>query len=359
MPLIDLGGCIMGIRGPRGSEADLDVQQAVAQLELPLWLVELDAFTIVALSGTALRSLNQAPSEVIGAPILELLRADERGRAKAALEAIRDGVIDFYGARAHVMDASVGLVEEWVRSVRLGGRHMAFVETIPANVSRVRPLAEYLGTEPRSLAIGVTDDAFVIESVSEDVVDLVGIAPHELVGHSLVQGGQRYEVSRLFEASRLTRTGGSVAIAARFTDASGAQKDLSCILICLGGEEHRYGFILVPIRALADGAAAKRAALLEQHLWKIAAEVEASGILQNLVDLPNPAILKEIGTLTTRQWDVLSRLMRGERVPMIARELFVSQSTVRNHLNAIFQEFGVHSQGELLDLLKTKDSSSK
>jgi DNA-binding NarL/FixJ family response regulator len=47
----------------------------------------------------------------------------------------------------------------------------------------------------------------------------------------------------------------------------------------------------------------------------------------------------------------LSRLLHGERVPTIASELFVSQSTVRNHLSGIFERFGVHSQPELLKML--------
>ena len=40
--------------------------------------------------------------------------------------------------------------------------------------------------------------------------------------------------------------------------------------------------------------------------------------------------------------------LRGERVPTIARDLFLSQSTVRNHLSAIYRRVGVHSQAELV-----------
>ena len=45
---------------------------------------------------------------------------------------------------------------------------------------------------------------------------------------------------------------------------------------------------------------------------------------------------------------ILRRLLRGERVPTIARDLFLSQSTVRNHLSAIYRRLGVHSQAGLL-----------
>jgi len=54
--------------------------------------------------------------------------------------------------------------------------------------------------------------------------------------------------------------------------------------------------------------------------------------------------------LSPRQWEIASRLVQGDRVATIATEMYLSQSTVRNHLSAIFQKFGVHSQPELLAL---------
>ncbi|MDQ1520657.1 MAG: hypothetical protein QOI55_1730 [Actinomycetota bacterium] len=59
--------------------------------------------------------------------------------------------------------------------------------------------------------------------------------------------------------------------------------------------------------------------------------------------------------LSTRQWEVVARLRRGERVPTIAREMFLSASTVRNHLTTIFRKVGVHSQAELIEHLRAAD----
>jgi DNA-binding NarL/FixJ family response regulator len=52
--------------------------------------------------------------------------------------------------------------------------------------------------------------------------------------------------------------------------------------------------------------------------------------------------------LTPREREVLERLMNGQRVAWIAGELFVSASTVRDHLSSIFRKVGVHSQAELI-----------
>jgi DNA-binding NarL/FixJ family response regulator len=105
-----------------------------------------------------------------------------------------------------------------------------------------------------------------------------------------------------------------------------------------------------------DEQGRRRAGELEQHLWRIAAEVEASGILHRFNAVPGLRRLQEVHDLSPRQWEVLRRLLNGQRVPTISAELFLSQSTVRNHLTAIFERFGVHSQAELLARLSDRSA---
>ena len=70
------------------------------------------------------------------------------------------------------------------------------------------------------------------------------------------------------------------------------------------------------------------------------------------------AALDGVEELSPRQWEVLQRLLRGERVPGIARALFLSPSTVRNHLTSIFAKVGVHSQEELIQRLRSTSRTS-
>jgi DNA-binding CsgD family transcriptional regulator/PAS domain-containing protein len=99
-------------------------------------------------------------------------------------------------------------------------------------------------------------------------------------------------------------------------------------------------------------AARKRVAELEHRLQRIAVEIQAAGVLRVLGPTADALRAPALSELSRRQWDVVSRLARGERVSMIATELYLSQSTVRNHLSAIFRKVGVHSQRELLALLR-------
>jgi DNA-binding CsgD family transcriptional regulator len=106
-------------------------------------------------------------------------------------------------------------------------------------------------------------------------------------------------------------------------------------------------------------SAEQRAARLEDHLWRIALEIAAAGI----GDAPTSGEMwwgdPALRELSQRQLEILRRLLRGERVPTIAGELFLSQSTVRNHLSAIYRRLGVHSQAELLArLLPSRPSSA-
>jgi DNA-binding CsgD family transcriptional regulator len=59
--------------------------------------------------------------------------------------------------------------------------------------------------------------------------------------------------------------------------------------------------------------------------------------------------LRGLRALTARESEIVARLLDGDRVPAIAAKLFLSQSTVRNHLASVFAKLGVTSQQQLLD----------
>jgi DNA-binding NarL/FixJ family response regulator len=52
--------------------------------------------------------------------------------------------------------------------------------------------------------------------------------------------------------------------------------------------------------------------------------------------------------LTKREEEILCLVVDGHRLGQIAKALFISEHTVRNHLKVIFRKLDVHSQGELM-----------
>jgi DNA-binding NarL/FixJ family response regulator len=57
----------------------------------------------------------------------------------------------------------------------------------------------------------------------------------------------------------------------------------------------------------------------------------------------------ERAALSSREQDVLELLVVGLRVPQIAKRLFISTHTVRNHLKTLYRKLDVHSQGALIE----------
>jgi DNA-binding CsgD family transcriptional regulator len=47
--------------------------------------------------------------------------------------------------------------------------------------------------------------------------------------------------------------------------------------------------------------------------------------------------------------------VEGERVTRIAAAMYLSPSTIRNHLSAIYAKVGVHSQDELVALFRQRN----
>ncbi|WP_302391901.1 helix-turn-helix transcriptional regulator [Eggerthella sinensis] len=64
------------------------------------------------------------------------------------------------------------------------------------------------------------------------------------------------------------------------------------------------------------------------------------------------AIVAEEAGLTKRERDILLVLARGRDVPSIAKQLFISENTVRSHSKSIYRKLKIHSKQELLDLLE-------
>jgi DNA-binding CsgD family transcriptional regulator len=54
------------------------------------------------------------------------------------------------------------------------------------------------------------------------------------------------------------------------------------------------------------------------------------------------------GSLTPRQLEVLRLLAEGKRAKEIAGQLWLSETTVRNHIRAVLRELESHSQLEAL-----------
>ena len=81
-------------------------------------------------------------------------------------------------------------------------------------------------------------------------------------------------------------------------------------------------------------------------------ELRTDDLLPTAIDTMPVERVRLPAELSGRQLETVTRLLNGERVPAIAEAMYLSPSTVRNLLTAIFRKFRVHSQVELISKLK-------
>lgn len=243
----------------------------------------------------------------------------------------------------------------YTRALVVGGVRLGVTLAVPkAEVGRLgrdplRPWRELL-----PVAVGMADQSLRVQQVSTDIRDVLGKAPDQLLGRNLVSLVHPDDREPLEEAA-LDLSQAPVSLPdVRFDDGHGGWAGTCLLLseVSIAGEE--TSGVLFALVGSVDQPAPQgdRAAQLEMHLRRIALEVRAAGVLDNIGSAEPVHHHPQLAALSTRQWEILSRIMNGQRVPAIAAELFLSPSTVRNHLVTIFRMFGVHSQSELVELLR-------
>ncbi len=328
-----------------------DFWEVTKSLDLPLLLIDLSNFTVVGATEPFFQEVEIAASEILGRDVFVLFEPVDRARAKKALDALATGTIDFYRTHRHLARETSprSEVSIWVHVIDEAGRHYALAEVCRSDDLRVSPLVTYLGSTPYPFAIGVLDAKGIITSISAEVQSVIGVTASELIGRPLLREPNDNFWSRLHDGAP---EGGPCQVSwpATALDPPEFVGQVNCLLACLAGTSS-YCFILYRTVVAPDRDRLDRAAQLEASLVRIAQEVQASGIFTGMRGVPDIDRFPQLGSLSARQWEILTRLIRGERVGTIAKELFISPSTVRNSLSSIFAKFGVHSQAELLNIL--------
>lgn len=285
---------------------------------------------------------------------------------RRALDLVAEGVLDGYQTRRKLRAHDESSLESYI-SVRVIARNderehgLAFVDDQrpgsdgdgSSEEDEHRPLAP--PGRATVLIVGIVDASQHIENVSSEVEPVAGWGSGDIDLHPLLDMVHPADVAKVltaFEAARVDGTQPAVAIRAR--DGGGGWQPMRLVVARFGDGTGRFGFSLGPIDEQAPALTSlDRVIELERRLRGIAREVEAAGIIEGFARFPDPEKIPGLRDLTSRQWEIMTRLLRGERVPTIARQMYLSQSTVRNHLATIFRKVGVHSQPELLERLRT------
>jgi PAS domain S-box-containing protein len=311
----------------------------------PLLAIDLDDMAILGANEAAYRILGRPPNSLDGVPSTDIVRADDRPAVEAALRLLASRAIEGYHVTRQLRraDGTEFTASAWVRLTTIDGNRFAFA-TI--DVDDPDTALWPLGDTHLSIALAVTDHDWVIEHVSTDVEEILRQSPESYEGSSLLALLQPADAQNFMLAvGRVSEDGGGVTVNIHLRTGESHWQNVHCLIVAMCRHS--------PPRLGLAFAARAEPGNTESSAGSRQVAVRGVGVLGGMDQLR-----KRIPPdgFSTRQWEILTRLVRGQRVQEIANALYLSTSTVRNHLTAIYRKFGVHSQAELLaSLLNTSD----
>lgn len=217
-------------------------------------------------------------------------------------------------------------------------------------------------TSVDGVAFGTISHDFRIERVTAEIQPLLGLEASEVTGKLFFELFDDSAVPLLMMSLGWALDAGQpVMISTQVITYDGSTAPIDVVFLPVQNGNGRAESLFLLRESQRPGLVESnaKASVLEQHLLRIAQELEAAGIAAKLGQVSSLMTPPEVGKLSSRQIEVLTRLLSGERVAGIARDMFISPSTVRNHLSAIFAKFGVHSQSELVDRLHQPEGQLK
>jgi DNA-binding CsgD family transcriptional regulator/PAS domain-containing protein len=324
---------------------------AVDASSLSVLLAEAPSGRVLALSKPAAATLGISDRRSTENILPYITNTD---RVLRALELVARGDLDGYQAHRELRSSTGAIVDvrSSARVVRREGP-IAYVVSVQSPGSRESDASRR--RESVTGCAGTVNDEYHIEHASTEAAKVLGRAANELLLASLMDLVHPADVAslvRAFETAAEDNT--EVSLVRRFSYGSDTWRSLRFVIRPIDTGAKRFGFMLTPVDGSPSPDDAERITVLEQRLRRIAQEVQAAGVLTEFAGLPTFTQIPGLDGLTARQLEITSRLSSGQRVPAIAKSMYLSQSTVRNHLSMIFKKVHVHSQSDLLDLLRRK-----
>ena len=319
------------------------VARVLRQSRYPLIAFDLDDLIILGANEAACELLGWAPNSLDGVPVLEILSPVDQPKVEAARAQLASGAIQGYRALRHFRkpDGTEFEANVWARltTTDAGRFALAIIERGAAAVPW--PLFDASIT----IAGIVTDHDWTIELVSSDIERILERSPEDFKGSSLLGLFQVADVQNFLSAVARVADENKATLRMHVRDGDANWRDVWCMVVAMC--QHSPPRLGLAIAAMSEFGL-DLTSELHRQLAVLGGDV-LDGMDQLRSQMPS-------GNFSTRQWEILTRLVRGERVEEIAADLYLSPSTVRNHLAAIYKKFGVHSQTQLLaKLLRAPD----
>jgi DNA-binding CsgD family transcriptional regulator len=232
-------------------------------------------------------------------------------------------------------------------------RALALAVVLPTRDKNTDPIGTQLECSGTSSIIGMVDAELRITHLSSSADGLFAQCHSKVIGQSVLAFIHDSDKPELFVAlSQSVSSSHSASIRARWRSSN--DKWVYCTMLVAPLNNNQlpaFAFVLSAL-TVETSSDTGQSPQTEMRLRRIKDALQADSSDTARIRLADRRAENIPTDVTRREWEIVCLLLAGERVPMIARSLFLSQSTVRNHLCSVFRKTGVHSQEEMLQQLR-------
>lgn len=342
---LDASG-ISAYRSPKGAvavgEPGKELVSVVASSPFPTTLVRLPGGEILAASDEAGRLMGVAPSSLVGRNVHDFAMESPT----EPFRLLATGRLSGYEADRSFRrdDGEVRPVHLWIRAGhRSSPVEFAIALLWPAGHGSWAYLPGPSPEEPPPV-VGMVNSRLEVVMVSEDV-HVLGVPATELVGTSIFRIVDESSAADLLQAlAEGVRTNRALSVT---------------VTVHYEGHPIFADLMLRPMvpspsftfSFLCDKSAKPLPDTDVRSLNRLGHGLHALALAEAF-RLLDEAQVAGTRSLSAREIDIVARLLAGDRVPAIAKAMFLSASTVRNHLSRAFRKLGVTSQQELIELFR-------
>lgn len=323
--------------------SDQELVKIVENASLPAVLLHVPDAEILAASAEAARLLGTPADQLLGRNV-EDFAADSPGDV---LDLIASGRLSGFQSRRRLRraDGAIEPLQVWVRGVDPGTPDATAVVVLWPSGNKAWTYLPGPTDDRRHAVIGTVDSELQIDRISDDVRAL-GTEPLDLIGGPFL---------RLFDVTSAADVLHGLAEAARSRHGVGLRVNLRVrhdpamadLMVSPLNPAPSFTFSL----CIGTGEEEASPVLTLAGIERMGLNLHALSLAEMLSTLGD-ADVPGLERLTTRELDIVARLLIGDRVPAIAKAVFLSPGTVRNHLSNVFQKLRVSSQQELIELFR-------
>lgn len=319
-----------------------EVLELVTHSHAPMLAIEVPTEVIAAASPSARELLDRRAPTLVGRSLMDFVEGDPSG----AMPLLAAGRLTGYETlRSLKMTGHRRRL--WISAVPESGPTRMAIAVLLKEDATGRASVPWKDDDAPSPVIGSTDARLMVDRLSSEVYESLGHSVEKIIGTSFLSLIVPENIAEVLLAlAQTSKHDEGVTLRVGVVGADLAPVPCQLVLLPLTpAPSCAFALLTEDSHGPADDrAVADLITRLSRGIrGAMTSQAVASAPVRRDVDLRR---------LSSRELEIVTRLMAGDRVPSIAKQLFLSEGTIRNHLSSVFGKLGVGTQQELIELLR-------